>query len=145
MDVDNIMLVSFRTLCFIGIIYASITLYNADWLFVDIPAGEDVFVDFECSSLLENDLTTDWYYQQCLSDKEGAQQTMYDHIVLLFRAIQAISVLAVCGSAGMTLFLIHFIKLLYKTDWVTATFKFRFGKIDAEHARNVYKNYPRTK
>ena len=86
MDVDNIMLVSFRTLCFIGIIYASITLYNADWLFVDIPAGEDVFVDFECSSLLENDLTTDWYYQQCLSDKDGTQQTMYDHIVLLFRA-----------------------------------------------------------
>ena len=146
MDVDNILAVFVRTAMFACIIYTFIGLYYLDWfLFADIPAVEVGLVDFECHSLLETDLTTDWYYQQCLLDREGTYLTMYEHGVLMFRVMQAMFVLLVGVLVGTSLSLIHFIKVLYKIDWVTATFKFRLGKLDAEHARNVWKNYPKIK
>ena len=138
MDEDNMFLVSFRTMFIVLMICSSIFIYSPILLLFNIPAYEINEVnDFECDDLLETDLYAHLYYQECLLDKEGTAKTIYDHLILLLGVIQVALVAIPCAFFGFSLIFIHRIKLLNKTNWITATTRFKFGKVDPDHARKI--------
>lgn len=136
MHQDNIFLISARTI-FIGLLIISIIpLFNINGLFVNMPVFEYKNIDFECDVLLESDLVTDLYYQDCLLDKDTLIK-QYDEITLFIVGLQILMIIIPSMLFGFFLFFVHRIKLLYKTDWITAATKFKFGGVDPEHGRKI--------
>lgn len=140
MHEDNIFLVSFRTMMIALVIIFSI-MASSPILFLstNMLVFEIDDLDFECDDLLE--LKLDWfgdlYYQDCLVDKDATAKTIHDHIILFFSVVIILLIALPCMFFGFFILLTREIKLLYKTNWITASTKFKFGDVDPEHRRKI--------